>query len=144
MFFWHFFRCLRLREQLSHFRTAKVARLHSCTDEDVRNHILITVVQQRGGPCQILCGTSTIEVGLDFKDVVRCIHHGVPSTVESYVQGLGRAARVQGSHAWACLYYNLTDFSPKKGRSFSEQMRQYCLNTTICRAELLASFFGQE
>ena len=119
------------------YKERVLSRIHRCTDEKIKAHILDHFVRTEGGVSKALVGTSLVEHGLDFVDVVRVIHAGAPGTIESYLQGVGRGGR-RGQHVFAVLYYNGNDFS--KGRS-NNQMKMYCENTTRCRREMLKAFF---
>ena len=121
------------------FRKRVISRIHSCTDETIKAHIMNNFVRMEGGVSKALVGTSLVEHGLNFVDVVRVIHAGAPGTIESYLQGVGRGGR-RGQHVFAVLYYNGTDFT--KGRS-NNQMKMYCQNTTKCRRQMLKAFFSR-
>ncbi len=53
----------------------------------------------------VLVATSAFEMGVDKKNVRQVIHFDIPSSIESYIQGIGRAGR-DGVAASATLIYD--------------------------------------
>ena len=74
-------------------------------------------------------------MGIDCPDVRQVIHWGVPDDAEMYIQESGRAGR-DGKPDSAMLMKNAHDL-----RFSSKEMKDYCLNTDLCRKFILFSDF---
>ncbi len=77
-------------------------------------------------------------MSLNCYKVQRIIHWSPPSDIEAYIQETGRGGW-NGLHTKAILY-NITSI----GLHVSEQMKDYCRNTTKCRREILFENFDDD
>ena len=73
-------------------------------------------------------------MGIDCPDVRQIIHWGVSSDVEMYMQGAGR----DGKPACAVLFYKKSDLDT---RTTTQNMIEYCKNTSVCRRSVLLKHF---
>lgn len=83
---------------------------------------------------RLLIATTAFGMGVDCRDIRRIIHWGVPSDIEQYVQGTGRAGH-DGLQAEAVLHQG------KIGRHTNERMKRYIENNSVCRHALLLGDF---
>ena len=77
--------------------------VHSKTSEDVKEHVMSSLMMQEALP-RVVIATKVIGLGLDVEcDMV--IHYGPPSTMDDYIQQIGRAGR-DGSQAHAVMLFS--------------------------------------
>ena len=75
-------------------------------------------------------------MGLDCPNVKEIIHWGPSSTVEDYVQEIGRAGRDSSLNAKATIFFAKCD-----QQYTTNFMMKYCKNISECRRTLLFSGF---
>ena len=83
---------------------------------------------------RLVIATTAFGLGIDCPDIRTIIHWGMPSSVEEYVQETGRSGR-DGQPSQAIL------FAGKGGRYASKKMKDYVLNSSMCRRRLLFKDF---
>lgn len=110
----------------------------SITNKDVQDCIIASFCHSDAPLCIVIC-TIAFGMGLDCVDVTQVIHWGPASNLESYMQECGRAGR-NGQLSSALLYLR------KKShfKFISADMKQYCMNTSVCRRALLCAYFECE
>ena len=111
----------------------------------------------RGATRAVLVATSAYEMGIDKSDIRTVVHSGLPTSLESYTQGIGRAGR-DGADAVAVLLYSERDLdildavaghmpevdgSPCTHAAAAKDIYDYASSTRSCRlAALNGHFFG--
>ncbi|CAC5424883.1 recQ [Mytilus coruscus] len=88
---------------------------------------------------QTLFATEAYSTGTDIPNIRRIIHFGVPKSVESYMQEVGRAGR-DGTYAEAIMFYNNNDVA-KNVVGLDLKMADFC-RTDECRWNFLCHHFG--
>ncbi|XP_053373994.1 ATP-dependent DNA helicase RecQ-like [Mercenaria mercenaria] len=85
---------------------------------------ILSNFQKPDGDCHIRLIFSTVALGMgaDLKQVKRVIHARPPTSLETYVQEIGRAGRT-GSDSQAILYFNRGDLA---SGSMRKEMKEYC------------------
>jgi superfamily II DNA helicase RecQ len=92
-----------LEEQPDELDSRLFDMIHSKTSEDVKRHVLDSLMDSNALP-RIVIATKVIGMGLD----VECqlvVHYGPPSTMDDYIQQIGRAGR-DGEQAHAVMLYS--------------------------------------
>ena len=110
--------------------------VHSRTPDDVKRHVQESI-QQEDSRLRILIATKVIGMGLDLA-VDMIVHYGPPSTVEDYLQQIGRSGR-RGGHANAVLLY-----SGKQLRNVESEMLRVIKSDKCHREEVLQGFHPSE
>lgn len=77
---------------------------HSRLQSDEKNFCLHNWLS---GITRVLVGTEAISVGIDHKKFGLVVHYGMPASVTSYMQHVGRAARGQRSTGTCLLLYSV-------------------------------------
>ena len=90
---------------------------------------------------RVLFATSALGMGVDIPNVEIVYHLGPPSTMESYMQQIGRAGRSR-KQAKAVLYWNNADIGTNI-KHMSDTMRRYCRSTECLRSQIIG-YFGFE
>ena len=82
-----------------------VSYYHGGMEQDQR-----MLIQQQfiSGQLRLICATSAFGMGINKSDVRFVIHFHLPSTMEAYVQEIGRAGR-DGKHSIAVILYSTGD-----------------------------------
>ena len=88
----------------------------------------------------MLFATSALGMGVDAPHVRKIIHITPPSSLEAYMQDIGRAGRT-GLPSHATLYYNNSDIGNNK-KHIEESMKSYCRSEDSCQRKLLPDYFG--
>ncbi|XP_068691597.1 recQ-like DNA helicase BLM [Montipora foliosa] len=89
---------------------------------------------------RVLFATSALGMGVDAPYVTNIIHITPPSSLEAYMQEIGRAGRT-GLSSCATLYYNNSDIAKNK-KHVEESMKSYCRSEDTCQWKLLLDYFG--
>ncbi len=82
---------------------------------------------------RIVIATSSFGMGIDCPDIRQVIRWGTPNDIERYVQETGHAGR-DNKPSIAILF-------PKIYHCISDSMKNYCINQTDCRRQLLFKSF---
>ncbi|XP_033744148.1 ATP-dependent DNA helicase RecQ-like [Pecten maximus] len=90
---------------------------------------------------RLVLATVALGMGLNAPSVSRIIHCRPPTTLEKYLQEIGRAGRV-GQPSVAILYYN-KNYIAKNRIGMTEEMRKFCESET-CYRIILVNYFGFE
>jgi ATP-dependent DNA helicase RecQ len=113
---------------------------------------------QAGGGRTVLVATSAYEMGVNVPGIRSVIHYGLPASLESYVQGIGRAGR-DGRPAMAILLYADADLdildslenlgcssssAPDDHLNLAAQDAYAFAATRSCRKAFLGSYFHPE
>ena len=80
--------------------------------------------------------TSAFGMGIDQKDIRFVHHYGLPTSLESYIQQIGRAGR-DGASASCCLFYRDGDYSFHKRLIEASYPPLYLLHQCYCALEKL-------
>lgn len=95
---------------------------------------VLSLFSRKNGTLRLIIATAAFSMGIDCPDVHQIIHWGVPSSVEQYVQEIGRAGR-DGLQSKAILI--IGKLSPHT----EEVMKHYVANNNTCRRiQLYKSF----
>ena len=89
---------------------------------------------------RLVLATVALGMGLDAPSISRVIHCRPPTSLEAYMQEIGRAGR-RGQSSEAILYYNNNDIS-KARKGISDSIIQYCQDDVNCLRLLLVKHFG--
>lgn len=108
-----------------------------CTEATVRKSIVASFSVAESN-LRVIIATISFGMGIDCPNVSNVIHWGPSSTIEDYVQEIGRAGRISSLQAQASLYYSKGDQQFTSGK-----MMQYCKNKERCRRELLFCDFSE-
>lgn len=84
------------------------------------------------GKLAIICATNAFGMGINKADVRFVIHYHLPSSLESYLQEIGRAGR-DGQQSVAILLYEARDF----------QLQANLVTNTLPDAALIKQYFAQ-
>ena len=108
-----------------------------CTDGIVKEAI-VGAFALPNSKLRIVVATIAFGMGIDCPNISQVIHWGPSSSIEDYVQEIGRAGRDPSMAASATLYYAKGDQQYTSGT-----MMEYCKNTEECRRQLLYSGFDE-
>ena len=96
---------------------------------------------------KVMVATTAYGLGIDKPDVGRVIHYGLPGTLESYVQQIGRAGR-GGQEATSCLMWSPAELQIARKTAFQPAEKTNLKHTeeyvrsTECRRKALLTRFG--
>ena len=101
---------------------------------------LIEEIKKKDSRVRVLFATSALGMGVDAPYVAQVIHISPPSTLECYMQEIGRAGCI-GTQSYATLYYNNSDIGNHK-KHIQDSMKNYCKSKDICLRKQLLNYFG--
>ncbi|CAG2201777.1 unnamed protein product [Mytilus edulis] len=117
-----------------------VSQYHSPQSQQLKAWITQDMKDLEKGSLRLLYATEAYGMGIDVPDVRHVVHIGPPSTMETFVQEIGRCGR-DGEPSSATLFYNNTDLC---STNLNEKMKMYVKNTSICRRQVLLNHFEAE
>ncbi|XP_062587881.1 ATP-dependent DNA helicase RecQ-like [Saccostrea cucullata] len=117
-------------------QNCRVMQFHAPQSKEVNSYIL-DCLRNGSVSVRLIFATVALGMGADLKHVRRIVHIGAPSTLETYVQEVGRAGR-DGDSAEAVLFYNATDAA---GQNMTKTMKEF-LVSQVCRKQFIADYFG--
>ena len=115
------------------------AQYHKDYTTRMKDHI-VKELRKPTPKLRLIFATVALGMGLDSPSIISIIHFRPPTTLEKYLQEMGRAGR-NGQSANACMFYNMSDIAPNR-KGLSTAMREFCLNTKTCLRRHLAGYFG--
>ena len=117
------------------------AQYHSPQTDSMKQEIMKQLMgNDEDRTIRVLFATIAIGIGVNIPNVRHVIHIGVPRTMESYYQEIGRAGR-DNKPARASLFFNGQDISTNKP-GMTTAMRNFCLQETNCLRKELLVFLG--
>jgi superfamily II DNA helicase RecQ len=116
------------------------AQFHSPQTDRMKKE-LITEIKKADSRVRVIFATSALGMGVDSPYVTSIIHISPPSSLEAYMQEIGRAGRTVGIQARATLYYNNSDISKNK-LHINQSMKDYCQTTEMCMRKIILEYFG--
>ncbi|XP_052071379.1 uncharacterized protein LOC127709745 [Mytilus californianus] len=115
------------------------AQYHSDYPETMKQHIVKDLCQSKP-ILRLVLATVALGMGLNAPSIRRIIHCRPPTTLEKYMQEIGRAGR-NGDNAEAIMYFNNSDLS-KARAGLTSSVIEYCKNENNCFRKLLVKYFG--
>ena len=107
--------------------------MYTRASEDEMKEKIMLLFNTKDTNLRVIIATAAFSMGVDIADVRQIIHWGSPSSVEEYVQEIGRAGR-DGADAFAILVN-------KKIWHSSKPMKDYTKNTDQCRRSFILGNF---
>lgn len=101
---------------------------------------ILSGIKNENSRMRVLFATSALGMGVHAPYVVNIIHITPPSSLEAYIQKIGRAGRT-GLSSYATLYYNNYDIGNNM-KHVEESMKTYCKSQETCQRKLLLDYFG--
>lgn len=111
-----------------------VEEFHADSPRSIKQHVLEQASIRESHLRVVIC-TSAFGMGVNIKGFNRCIHYGPPSTVETFVQEVGRVGR-DGSQSESILIFHKSLASHA-----SSEMVEYSESTIHCRRQFLMAKF---
>lgn len=115
------------------------AQFHAPQTSRMKKDIL-SEIKKENSRVRVLFATSALGMGVHAPYVLNIIHITPPSSLEAYMQEIGRAGRT-GLSSCATLYYNNSDIGNNM-KHVEESMKTYCKSQDTCQRKLLLDYFG--
>ncbi|XP_069123906.1 ATP-dependent DNA helicase Q1-like [Argopecten irradians] len=115
------------------------AQYHTEYTADMKTHIL-RELQKDNPHIRLVVATVALGMGLDSPSITRVIHCRPPTSLEKYLQEIGRAGRA-GQKATAIMYHNKSDIA-KNRTGMTAEMVKFCNNVDSCLRLQLVKYFG--
>ncbi|OWF45327.1 ATP-dependent DNA helicase Q1 [Mizuhopecten yessoensis] len=104
--------------------------------DDMKRHI-VTELTKENPKFRLVLATVALGMGLNAPSISQIIHCRPPTTLERYMQEIGRAGR-NCQPSKALLYNNNSDIS-KARKGMSDDMINYCKHESSCLREILVN-----
>ena len=111
---------------------------HTDYTPEMKSHI-VSELRKTSPKLRLVFATVALGMGLNAPSISQVIHCRPPTTLEKYLQEIGRAGRV-GQKATAILYYNNSDIASNR-KGLSPAVAEYC-KTKACLRSALVKHFG--
>ncbi|XP_062621285.1 uncharacterized protein LOC134282890 [Saccostrea cucullata] len=118
-----------------------VAQYHKDYATRMKNFIVHEITKPNP-KVRLIFATVALGMGLNAPSVTRVIHFRPPTTLEKYLQEIGRAGRT-GLPSQAIMYYNNNDIAPNR-KGLDSAVRDFVLNNNGCLRLHLLKYFGFE
>ena len=115
------------------------AKYHKDYTKKIKKKHIISELQKYDSKTRLVFATVALGIGLNAPNVNRVIHLTPPTTLEKYVQEVGRAG-LSGKESSAVLYYNNSDIAANR-KDFDPAIVSY-VKTSICPRKTLLEYFG--
>ncbi|KAK3107767.1 hypothetical protein FSP39_021799 [Pinctada imbricata] len=100
---------------------------------------IVNEIRKEYPKVRLVFATVALGMGLDAPSVQQIIHLQPPTTMEKYMQEIGRSGR-NGQLSVAKMYYTTRDIASNR-KGLSPAMRSFCLSKKCLRQEIV-SYFG--
>lgn len=114
------------------------AQYHKDYTVPMKRHIL-SELRKQDPTLRLVLATVALGMGLNAPSISRIIHTRPPTSLEKYLQEIGRAGR-SGQAAEAIVYYNNSDIASNR-KGFQPQVKEYVTSTSCLRRHLV-KYFG--
>lgn len=101
---------------------------------------ILNEIKKESSRIRVLFATVALGMGVNVPYVSRIVHIGPPSSLEAYMQEIGRAGR-SGSKSIATMHYNNSDIA-QNNDTIDDSIRQYCRSDSVCLRKILLNYFG--
>ncbi|PJE77421.1 ATP-dependent DNA helicase RecQ [invertebrate metagenome] len=115
------------------------AQYHTDYTQGMKSHIL-QELRKDNPHLRLVLATVALGMGLNAPSITRIVHCRPPTTLEKYLQEIGRAGRT-GQNSTAILYYNKSDIA-KNRKGLSPDMVNFCNVNDACLRVELVKYFG--
>lgn len=115
------------------------AQYHTDYPESMKQHIIMEL-RKSNPKIRLVFATVALGMGINAPSITQIIHCRPPTTLENYMQEIGRCGRL-GQKATAILYYNESDIARNR-KGLSQAVAKFCKNTSTCLRLNLLEYFG--
>ena len=131
--------CGDIYDTFQHFLPckSKVAMYHSKTPLDIKENVLSDLMSADGS-IRLVIATSALGMGVNLPNIKRIVMFGVPESVESYLQAVGRGGR-DGSEVLSIMFYHAYHLC-----HCDPTMRAFVRNKVNCRRGEILQFFNEK
>ena len=118
------------------------AQFHSPQTADMKKEILSEIVKENSN-IRVIFATSALGMGVNAPFVTQIVHIGPPSSLEAFIQEIGRAGR-KGQPSKSFLFYSNSEISDYKinKKLIDKAMADFCKNSSECYREIIMKYFG--
>ena len=113
------------------------AQYHKDYPESMKKIILRELIKSEP-KLRLVLATVALGMGVNAPSIGRIIHCRPPTTMEAYLQEIGRAGRT-GQPVRAIMFFNNSDIA-KNRKGLSDDMRRFCLHDACLRQKLIRYF----
>ena len=113
------------------------AQYHKDYPESMKKIILKELIKPKP-KLRLVLATVALGMGVNAPGIEQIIHCRPPTTMEAYLQEIGRAGRA-GQPARAIMHFNNSDIA-KNRKGLSDEMRLFCMHDGCLRQKLVLYF----
>lgn len=132
--------CGYAHEYLSgHMSKEMVVQYHSPQTDEEKARI-ISDLTDPNGKIRVVLATEALAMGVDISDIRFVVNASPPSSLEMYLQEIGRCGR-DGQPATSLLFYSPSDIG-RNIKNVDQSMKDYCVLVGDCRTKFVLDYFG--
>ena len=131
--------CGDIYDTFQHFvpSKSKVAMYHSKTPQDIKDNVLSDLISPNRN-IRLVIATSALGMGVNIPNIRRVVIFGVPESMESYFQAVGRGGR-DGSDVLSVMFYHAYHLC-----HCDPTMRAFVKNKVNSRRGEILQFFNEK
>ena len=140
---WQLYNIIQLEQNLFHL-IVYLLNIMPIIPAAIDKEALIKGLISGALPTRVIFATIAFGMGIDLPNIRKVVHVGLPSTMEEYLQEVGRAGR-DGLYAEALTFYDAYSVRRQPhGRGVQDDIIKLVTRNDICKRKVVLEYFGHK